>query len=85
MSRNPVCRAFNKLLKQRRETMFKAVDIENRIFKLESAYQQLSAGMPITRNIEFYLSNKVEKKKIGPGDLQMLFSTEYPRSKNTPL
>lgn len=70
---------LDKLLKRREMISRKTTTLENKIFKIESYYTELANGFPITKNIEFYLKNKIEKKKPSPDDIeQRVFSTENP-------
>lgn len=73
---------LDALLEERKQVKYEMVRLENNMFKLESAYQDLVYGAPITRSIEYYLNNKIEKKKVPIQDSLRIFATDFPRPKH---
>ncbi|KAI4291706.1 hypothetical protein PAPHI01_0980 [Pancytospora philotis] len=72
---------MDRLLQERRRLKTEIVTLENDIFKLEGSYQEMVSGTPITKSIEYYLNNKVERKKTPVVDAQRVFSTDFPKPK----
>lgn len=81
MANKAKCKTLDKILEERKATKRRQVELENQMFKLESAYLELAGGSPITKSIEYYLNNRVEKKKTVVDDSARIFATEYPKQK----
>ena len=52
--------------------------IENKIFKIESEYLELTLGFSLFKNLEFYIHAKPDKKKAGVEEEDRIFSTNFP-------
>lgn len=74
-------RIMDRLLEKQKATRREMAQLDNQIFKLENAYLELVGDTPITRNIEYYLNNRTEKKKAAMEGIARVFSTEHPREK----
>lgn len=75
-------RELDRLLDDRNSIRRRMTVLENRLFKIESRYINITAGSPIIRSIEYYVNGKLEKKKTdGSEDIRM-FAMDYPHSRN---
>ncbi len=74
---------INKLLYERDKIQYQINEIDNKLFKIESYYFEFTSSFPITKTIEFYLKNKVEKKKTNLFEEEKIYSTDYPTIKTT--
>ncbi|WUR02295.1 uncharacterized protein VNE69_01233 [Vairimorpha necatrix] len=50
------------------------------LFKYETLYLETAQGMPLTKTSEFYVNNRIEKKKYLVNDKDRIFSLEYPKN-----
>ena len=82
MASKSKCKILDKILEERKAAKRRQVELENQMFKLESAYLELTAGSSITTSIEYYLNNRSEKKKAVLDDTARVFATEYPKQKD---
>lgn len=53
-------------------------EIENKVFRIESEYLELTQGCSLFRNLEFYINSKPEKKRTGNDETDRVFATNFP-------
>lgn len=53
---------------------------EDRLFRVESAYIELTGGVPLSRSLEFYLNSRAAKKISAADVPHRIFASEYPGS-----
>lgn len=71
---------FKSLLSRRRKIKRQIAALEKDVFKYETLYLELTQGSPLTRNVEYYVSNRTEKKKYTVDDRARMFSKNFPTS-----
>jgi len=76
---------LERLLEEADVARRRVSELEKRMFKLETRYIGLTSGSPITKNIEFYLNNKTERKKAGADGIARIFAVDHPTPVNPPL
>lgn len=72
-------RRFRALLTRRKKLRKRVLAVENELFKHETAYLEIAQGSPLTRTVEYYVSNRTEKKKHAIDDKMRIFSRDFPR------
>lgn len=85
MANKAELKKLDKLLEEARTAKSRTNELENRMFKLETKYIEITNGSPITKNIEFYLNNKAEKKRTSIDDSARIFAVDHPKPVNPPL
>lgn len=81
MGRNKI-KEVEELLTNRIEIKNKISEYENKIFKIENEYLELTQGSNLLRNLEFYIHTKPEKKKTTIDDDDRVFSSNFPSQRN---
>lgn len=66
-----------KLVKERVEIKSSIAEIENKLFKIENHYLELTQGASLFRSLDFYIHAKPEKKKTATND-DRVFASEFP-------
>jgi len=69
---------IKELLKELEETQKDIKTVENTIFRLESAYLWNTNETPITKTLDYYLNNKMEKRKVCIKYKERVFSKDCP-------
>lgn len=72
---------IEEMLRGRIELKKTISEYENKIFKIENAYLDLTQGCNLLRNLEFYIHTKPEKKKTLIEDEDRIFSFNYPNQR----
>lgn len=73
---------IEEMIKERNSIKNNANRIENKIFKTESEYLELTQGFSLFKNLEFYIHAKPDKKKMKTEEEEdRVFSTNYPTQK----
>ena len=70
---------FKALLARRSRLRRRVQAVEMDLFKHETAYLEMAQGSPLTRTVEYYVSNRAEKKKHGIDDRARIFGRDFPR------
>lgn len=68
---------LDEMIKQKRQLEREIEKIENEIFKYETGLLEISQEYPITKGLEYYLSNRPEKKKHVIKDEDRIFSNNF--------
>lgn len=71
-----------KLVRERVEIKNSISDVENRLFKMENEYLELTQGVSLFRSLEFYIHTKPEKKKTTIEDCDRVFASDFPRQES---
>lgn len=74
-----VRKRFKSLLSKRKKLRKEIQKIEKEMFKYETVYLEISQGSPLTRNVEYYVSNRVDKKKHHVDDKMRIFNKSFPK------
>ncbi|KAG5858680.1 hypothetical protein KMI_12g18430 [Encephalitozoon hellem] len=70
---------FKSLLSKRKKLRKQIQSIEKEMFKYETVYLEMTQGSPLTRNVEYYVSNRTDKKKHNVDDRMRIFNKNFPR------
>ncbi|CCI73995.1 ECU11_0585 [Encephalitozoon cuniculi GB-M1] len=71
---------FKTLLAKRKKLSRQIKAIEKDMFRHETVYLEMTQGSPLTRNVDYYVSNRTEKKKHSVDDKMRMFSRGFPRT-----
>lgn len=80
MGNNKIKR-IEELVRIRGELKKTVNDLDNKIYKLENEYLELTQGANLLKNLEFYIHTKPEKKKTRIEEEDRVFSFNYPTQK----
>lgn len=67
-----------KLFLKRQNIQKELKKIERDIFKYETLLLETAQGAPVTKTLEYYSSNRSEKKKYSVRDSERIFSKDLP-------
>jgi len=67
------------LVQKKSELLEKKNKIASDLFKYETLYLEITQGFPLTKVSDYYVTNKLEKKKYLINDKDRIFSLEYPK------
>ena len=81
MRKNKI-KEIEEILRSRIEFKNKVAEIENKIFKCENEYLEMTQGCSLLRNLEFYIHTKPEKKKTTVEEDDRVFSSNFPGQRN---
>lgn len=70
------------LIRERIQLQSAIYEIENKLFKIENEYLELTQGSSLFKNLEFYIHTKPEKKKTIIEESDRVFAQDYPRVDN---
>lgn len=68
-----------KLLKERAKINCEINSIENKLYKIENEYLELTQGNNLFRNLEFYIHVRPEKKKNKIEECDRVFAKDFPK------
>ncbi|KAH9410585.1 hypothetical protein HK407_12g17160 [Ordospora pajunii] len=71
-------RKFRGLLAKKKRLKKEIFAIEKEIFRIETAYLEMTQGAPLTKNVDYYTSNRVDKKKPCVDDRMRMFNRNFP-------
>ncbi|AHL30168.1 subunit NuA4 of histone acetyltransferase [Encephalitozoon intestinalis ATCC 50506] len=71
---------FKALLAKRKKLRKQIRTIEREMFRHETVYLEMTQGSPLTKNVEYYVSNRAEKKKYNVDDKMRIFNKNFPRT-----
>lgn len=69
---------INKLLLKRVNIRKEIRKVEKEIFKYETLLLETSQGSPVTKSLEYYSSNRTDRKKYNIKDSDRIFSKDIP-------
>lgn len=67
-----------KLFLKRQNIQRELKKIEREIFKYETLLLETTQGAPVTKTLDYYSSNRSEKKKYSIRDSERIFSKDLP-------
>lgn len=70
---------IDDLLQQRRKLRNELKVLEKNIFKYETVFLEITQGTPMTKSLEYYSTNKSERKKYVVKDNERMFSRDHPK------
>ncbi|TBU05782.1 hypothetical protein CWI38_0104p0040 [Hamiltosporidium tvaerminnensis] len=70
---------LQQYIRKRKELQRSVCNYEKEIFRLETLFLDMTQGFPVTKNLDYYLNFKVEKKKGYNKDKDRIFSRNIPR------
>lgn len=79
MSSSGRVKKAERLVKERVEIKNAISEIESKLFKIEDEYLELTQGVSLFRNLEFYIHTKPEKKKAVIEEGDRVFASDFPR------
>ncbi|TBU17718.1 subunit NuA4 of histone acetyltransferase [Ordospora colligata] len=71
-------RKFRSLLAKKKRLKKEIFAIEKELFKTETAHLEMTQGAPITKNVDYYTSNRIDKKKSAVDDKMRMFNRNFP-------
>lgn len=69
---------INKLLLRRSNIKKEIKKVEKEIFKYETLLLETSQGSPVTKSLDYYSTNRTERKKYTIKDSDRIFSKNIP-------
>lgn len=72
---------IEEMIKESNQLKSEIARVENRLFKTESEYLELTQGCSLMRNLEFYIHAKPEKKRSTVEEDERVFAMNYPTQK----
>jgi len=78
MSTSNKMKKAESLIQARNQLKSRMSEIENKVFKIENEYLELTQGSSLFRNLEFYIHTKPEKKKTTIDDNDRVFAQDFP-------
>lgn len=81
MSSSGKVKKAEKLAKEAVEIKNSISEIESKLFKIESEYLELTQGLSLFRNLEFYIHTKPEKKRTFSND-DRVFANDFPKQED---
>lgn len=71
---------FRASLAKRKEIRRDIAALDKEIFKYETLYLEMTQGSSLLKNVEYYVSNRTDKKKHAVDDKARIFSSGFPGS-----
>lgn len=78
MSTSNKMKKAESLIQARNQLKSRISEMENKVFKVENEYLELTQGSSLFRNLEFYIHTKPEKKKTTIDENDRVFALDFP-------
>lgn len=69
---------LNKLFLRRENIRRELKKVEKEVFKYETLFLETTQGTPVTKTLDYYTSNRSERKKHHVRDTERIFSKDLP-------